>query len=87
MPLNFPNASRSYEPRKQCVSFWGYDSTMEIAFEVDDEALHALCPTAERNESSLLGAFDVNRDRIEKAAIKAYGKGGQFYIRLSSKDF
>ena len=87
MSLNFPNASRTYEPRKQCVSFWGYDSTAEISFEVEDEALHVLCPTAERNEDSLLGAFDDNRARIEQAAIKTYGRRRQSYIRLSSKDF
>ena len=87
MSLNFPNASRSYEQRKQCVSFWGYDSTAEIAFEVDDEALHFMCPNAERNESSLLSAFDDNRARIEQAATKTYVKHRQSYIRLSSKDF
>ena len=87
MTLNFPNLSRSYVERKQCVSFWGYDSTLEIAFEVDDEALHVICPQAERSEQSLLSAFDDNRTLIEQAAVKKYARNRQSYLRLSSRDF
>ena len=87
MALSFPNASRSWDASKQCVSFWGHDSMLEVAFEVEDQAIHLICPAALRNEESLLKAFDVNRSRIEQIAGKVYGKRRGSWLRLSASDF
>lgn len=87
MALSFPNASRSWDAAKQCVSFWGYDAMHEVSFEVEDQAIHLICPTALRSEESLLNAFDVNRSRIEKVAGQVYGRRRGSYLRLSAADF
>jgi len=87
MPLSFPNAARSYDRRKQCVSFWAHDSTLEITFDVEAEALHAICHDDQRTEESLLETFDNNRARIEQLASRAYARHRAAYLRLTTKDF
>src|ERR1700722_2372282 len=42
MALHFPNASRSYDATRHCVSFWGYDSAFEIAFHLEEKALQQI---------------------------------------------
>ncbi|HEY2884825.1 MAG TPA: DUF1488 family protein, partial [Rhizomicrobium sp.] len=42
--LNFPNLSRSFDATRQAVRFWGYDSAMEAAFFVNDDALKKIKP-------------------------------------------
>jgi len=88
MTLHFPNASRNYDAGRHCVSFWGHDSTFEITFTLDEEALSKISPYAERDEASLLHVFDVNRARIEEAASVAYSRSQQrqSYHRLSASD-
>src|ERR1700716_1661232 len=88
MTLHFPNASRNYSPTRHCVCFWGHDSTFEVSFHVDEEALCKISPYANRDEASLLCVFDVNRAKIEEAASVAYSRsrGRQNYHRLSSSD-
>ena len=44
MTLNFPNASRSYDARRNLVRFWGYDSALEVSFLVEAGALCKLMP-------------------------------------------
>jgi hypothetical protein len=39
MDLHFPNPSRSYDPTRRAVQFWGYDHSMEVSFFVAEEAL------------------------------------------------
>jgi Protein of unknown function (DUF1488) len=68
MTLNFPNASRHYNPTQRCVCFWGHDSAFEISFHLDEEALCKISPFVDRNEASLLHVFDVNRLRIQESA-------------------
>ncbi|VFU07525.1 conserved protein of unknown function [Methylocella tundrae] len=87
MTLHFPNASRSYDPVKRCVSFWGHESTFEIAFHLDEEALERISPEVRRNEASLLEAFDVNRVQIERAALSAYARRRQSFCHLTASDF
>jgi Protein of unknown function (DUF1488) len=89
MTLQFPNASRNYDPARHCVCFWGHDSTFEISFSLDEEALGKISPYADRDETSLLHVFDVNRARIEEAASVAYSRSRQrqSYHRLSASDF
>jgi Protein of unknown function (DUF1488) len=68
MTLHFPNASRNYNPTRHRVCFWDHDSTFEVSFHVDEAALCKISPYANRDETSLLRVFDVNRARIEEAA-------------------
>ncbi len=42
MTLNFPNPSRSFDASKNRVTFWGYDSVIEISFSVEGDAMHFL---------------------------------------------
>ena len=45
---------------------------MEWSFFVTEAALNRLRPNADRDEASLLRAFDANRQKIYVAATKAY---------------
>jgi hypothetical protein len=87
MSLNFPNASRNYDPVRRCVSFWGHDSTFEVAFHVDEDALRRMSPEAPADEASLLHVFDANRARIERVAGQAYSRRRQNFLKLSASDF
>jgi len=88
MSLHFPNASRNYDPARHCIRFWGHDSTFEISFYLDEDALVKISPYSERDEASLLHVFDVNRVRIEEAASATYSSSRQrqSYHRLSASD-
>ena len=85
--LSFPNASRSFDPTRRAVRFWGYDSAMEWSFFVTEEALTRLQPKAQRDEASLLLAFDANLTAIYAAAIKAYKQGRKGSYELGATDF
>ncbi|MFG1244415.1 DUF1488 family protein [Xanthobacter versatilis] len=87
MALQFVNASRIYNPARRCVTFWGHDSTFEIAFHVDADALQKFSPRAERGEAESLQVFDVNRTRIEHVASSIYARRRQNFNRLSTADF
>ncbi len=91
MRLSFPNTSRSFDANKNRVCFWGYDSTIEISFFVEADALKRLCPEMGSTETEFLQAFDAALDRIHKVADKVYvsggsGKGTYTYI-LAAEDF
>ncbi|NNJ97322.1 MAG: DUF1488 domain-containing protein [Gammaproteobacteria bacterium] len=91
MRLNFPNTSRSFDATRSRVCFWGYDSTIEISFFVEAEALKRLCPEVASAETEFLEAFDASLGRIHEVADKVYvnggkGKGSYTYI-LAAKDF
>lgn len=72
MSLNFPNASRSFEAKKNRVRFWGYDSALEITFFVESALLAKLGPEFGQGEDGALRAFDAMVERIHDAARKAY---------------
>lgn len=89
MKLNFPNPSRSFDEDHDRVRFWGYDSSIEVAFFVETDALKRLCPDISILESGFLKAFDNSRNRIEEIANKVYardGKGAYSYV-LAAEDF
>ena len=88
MTLHFPNTSRNYDPARQCVCFWGHDSTFEVSFYLEVDALCKISPFADRDEASMLHVFDVNRVRIEEAASVIYSRSRprQNYHRLSAPD-
>lgn len=74
--LRFPNQVRSYRTARGVVQFWGSDETIEVTFYVSASALKHLQPDLVSDEAGFLRAFDTNRERIERAATKAY-QGGQ----------
>jgi hypothetical protein len=85
--LNFPNQSRVFDPTRRAVRFWGHDSAMEWSFFVTEDALRRLQPDVERDEASLLVAFDTNRTAIQAAAMKAYKRGRRGSYELAATDF
>ena len=85
--LNFPNPSRVFDPTRRAVRFWGHDSAMEWSFFVTEEALRRLQPRAQRDETSLLRAFDANLTAIYAAAMKAYNQGRKGSYELGATDF
>ncbi len=91
MKLHFPNPSRSFDSDSGRVLFWGYDSTMEVSFFLETDALQRLNPEMNKAEPELLKAFDAARDRIYEVADKVYvrggrGKGTYAYV-LAAEDF
>ena len=44
MALSFPNRSRAFDATRRAVRFWGYDSAMEVAFFVTEDALKRVQP-------------------------------------------
>ncbi len=87
MALSFPNRSRFYDATRRAVRFWGHDSAMERSFFVTEELLKRLQPDMSCNETSLLAAFDLNRDVIHAAAEKLYARGRKGSYDLIIADF
>ena len=91
MRLNFPNNSRSYDESRNSVCFWGYDSTIEVSFFVQADALMRLSPNLENTEPGCLKVFDDALKQIHKVADKVYvhgGKGkGTYAYTLTAGDF
>lgn len=92
MTLNFPNNSRSFDAIGNRVRFWGYDSTMEISFFIEADALLKLrrqTPKAIRNESEILKVFDAAREQIYKVADKvhSHARKGSYAHTITAKDF
>jgi hypothetical protein len=87
MTINFPNASRSYDPRHHSVRFWGHDEALEVTFLVEEDALTQLDDTTPRTEEGYLVAFDRNRERITTAARKAYSRRGSGFYTLAAANF
>jgi hypothetical protein len=83
--LNFPNDSRSYDPTRRGVRFWGYDGPMEVSFFVTAEALQRLQPSAQEEEE-LLKTFDAYQSDIRNAAHRAYKRGPRGTYQLTEKD-
>jgi len=87
MTLEFPNLSRSFDTTRGCVRFSGYDHTREVAFFIEEDAIRGLDGGVLSNSEALLFAFDRNRDRICKAAGKAYGQRREGSYTLKPADF
>jgi len=87
MSIDFPNQSRSYDSKHRGVRFWGHDSAREVSFLVEEGAFARMDKPAPRTEDEFLGAFDANRERIFKAARKAYSPRGSGFFALAASDF
>jgi Protein of unknown function (DUF1488) len=87
MSLRFFNESRSYDPTRRAVRFWGHDSAMEASFFVGEDALKRVQPAMRFDAAGLLGAFDANRDLIRATAAKVYERGRRGSYDLLKSDF
>ncbi len=87
MTINFPNLSRSYDPRHHSVRFWGHDDALEVTFLVEEDALTRLDEATPRTEEGFLVTFDRNRERIFTAARKAYSRRGSGFYTLAAANF
>ena len=87
MSLIFPNESRSYDPTRDAVRFWGYQSSIECSFFVTTGALRKVQPDMRCDEAGFLGAFDANRDRICAIAAVVYARGRKGSYELVTADF
>jgi hypothetical protein len=85
--IEFPNHSRSYDRTRRAVRFWGHDSAIEASFFIEEEALKRIQPNTGYDESSLLHAFDSNRDLICAAAAKVYVRGTRGSYDLVAGNF
>lgn len=87
MSLHFPNPIRRYDAARNCVCFWGSDSALEIAFEVEFAALRGIDASAGPDEASTLRAYDGHLATVRKAALAAYSRKRLSYHRLTTSDF
>ena len=87
MTLNFPNASRSYDPAEGFIRFWGHDGALEVSFFVEESALRQIAPGASNDEAASLKIFDANRERIFNAARTAYSHRRKGSYALVASDF
>jgi Protein of unknown function (DUF1488) len=85
--IDFPNHSRSYDPTRRAVRFWGHDSAIEASFFIDEDALTRIQPSTLPDESGFLNAFDSNRDLICAAAAKVYVRGTRGSYDLVAANF
>jgi hypothetical protein len=75
MSLNFPNPSRSYDPDRRRIRFWGHDSAIEVPFFLEENAIFVLYPKTKKTEAGILAAFDKARERILAVAARVYTRG------------
>ena len=87
MALSFPNQSRAFDATRRAVRFWGYDSAMEVAFFVTEDALKRVQPDMQSDEAGLLRAFDSHRDLICETAVKVYKRRRKGSYDLVDSDF
>jgi hypothetical protein len=85
--IDFPNHSRSYDPTRRAVRFWGHDSAIEASFFISEDALKRIQPDVRPEESGFLSAFDSNRDSICAAAAKVYVRGSRGSYDLVAANF
>jgi hypothetical protein len=85
--IDFPNHSRSYDPTRRAVRFWGHDSAIEASFFISEDALTRIQPDARPDESGFLDAFDSNRDLICAAAARIYVRGSRGSYDLVAANF
>ena len=85
--IDFPNQSRSYDPTRRAVRFWGHDSAMEASFFIAEDALKRIQPDTTLDESGFLNAFDSNRDLICAAAARLYVRGSKGSYDLVATNF
>jgi hypothetical protein len=84
--LNFPNPVRTFDAGRSCVSFWGSDASLEIAFQIEIDALRKLSVATGDGEAQLLATFDAHRDTILNVAAAAYSRRKASYHRITAAE-
>jgi hypothetical protein len=74
MTLSFPNPSRTYDPVRRRICFWGYDRAMEVPFFLEESVLFRLDPQTKNAEAAKLATYDAARDRIHAVADKVHSR-------------
>src|SRR5262249_6206383 len=87
MPLSFPNKSRAFDATRRAVRFWGYDSAMEAAFFITEDALKRVQPDMRPDEAGWLGRCAGQRGPVGATAAKVYARGHKGSYDLVSTDF
>ena len=87
MTLSFPNPSRSYDPPRHRIRFWGHDSAMEVPFFLEEDALFRLNPKTKNDEAAMLSTFDAMRERINTVAKKVHSFDRRSFYTLVATDF
>jgi hypothetical protein len=87
MSINFPNASRNYDSKRQCIRFLGHDDMHEVSFAVNEDALVRINPGNQRDEDGFLDTFDFHRERILMVASRLYSRGRKGLYTLQASDF
>src|SRR5262249_20542540 len=67
--------------------FWGYDSAMEVAFFITEDALKRVQPGMQSDEAGVLRALDSNWGLICRRAAKIYARGRRGSYDLVGADF
>jgi hypothetical protein len=86
MALNFLNNSRSFDPERRSLSFWGHDNMFEVAFRLDESALHHLTGSKEIGEATAFAVFDTNTTHIRNAARRVYKRASNRFCELTASD-
>jgi hypothetical protein len=88
MAIDFLNDSRSYDPHRRSISFWGHDAAFEITFRLDQAVLEPFVHGhqdghEQLDEASALMAFDENINRIRAFARNLYTRDKRNYFEIS----
>jgi hypothetical protein len=86
MALGFPNECRFYDGAVHAVRFSGHDGALEAPFFIGEHALRQIQPDMRFDESGLLKAFDLNRERIYATATRVYERGRKGSYEVLSQD-
>ncbi|MFS8037582.1 DUF1488 family protein [Xanthobacter sp. AM11] len=87
MPLQFPNASRVFDPVRRSVTFWGHDSAFEVAFHLDGDALKRFKFPGRTGRSGI--SADLRHEPATDRARRKrrLARRRQSFHRLSASDF
>jgi len=86
MALDFLNDCRSFDAERKTLSFWGHDVMFEVAFRLDESALHRLTGLEQFSEDAALTVFDKNVALIRDVARRLYQKVPRRYCELTAAD-
>lgn len=89
MTLAFLNPTRSFDEKRNAVSFLGHDGMFEIRFFVEAGALSGPGPARDGSGTpeTCLSAFDGLLTSIQDAARRAYAKRRDNAYTLTPADF
>jgi hypothetical protein len=85
MAIDFLNDSRSYDPHRRSISFWGHDAAFEITFRLDQAVLEPFVHgnQDELDETTALRVFDENINKIRSFARNLYTRDKKNYFEIS----